>query len=156
VLVKVTLTALMIYPAVALQVSPGAIRTIDRLRRGFLWKGSEVVSGGHCLVAWPVACRHERFGELGIVDLHTMNLALQMRWVWLSRTEPDRAGASLQCPRNNMTRTLEAMFEASVAVQVNDGRSTLFWRDKWIHGQSVFQIAPNLLSAVSRRTHSEL
>jgi hypothetical protein len=105
-------------------------------------------------VAWPVACRHERFGELGIVDLHTMNLALQMRWVWLSRTEPDRAGASLQCPRNNMTRTLEAMFEASVAVQVNDGRSTLFWRDKWIHGQSVFQIAPNLLSAVSRRTQN--
>jgi hypothetical protein len=53
-----------------------------------------------------------------------------------------------------MTRTLEAMFEASVVVQVSDGRSTLFWRDKWIHGQSVFQIAPNLLSAVTRRTQN--
>lgn len=51
VLTKVTLTSLMVYPAIALQLSPWAIRAIDKLRRAFLWKGTAVVSGG--TVWWP-------------------------------------------------------------------------------------------------------
>lgn len=145
VLTKVTLTSLAIYPAIAIQLSPWAIRAIDKLRRAFLWKGTAAVSGGHCLVAWSTACRPVAFGGLGIIDLRSMGLALQMRWLWLSRVEPDRPGAGLTVPTNN---TLLAMFNASVAVEVNDGRSVLFWRDKWLDGQSLEQIAPNLLATV--------
>jgi hypothetical protein len=41
VLTKVTLTSLVIYPAMALQLSPWAIGAIEKLRRAFLWNGSD-------------------------------------------------------------------------------------------------------------------
>jgi hypothetical protein len=151
VLTKVTLTSLVIYPALALELSPWAIRSIDKLRRASLWRGSEVVSGGHCLVAWKTVCRPEKLGGLGIIDLHSMGLALQLRWIWLHRVEPDKPGSKLPHPTSKSFRILEAMFEASISVELNDGRSILFWRDKWVQGQSLELIVPNLVQTIPRR-----
>lgn len=75
-LTKVTLTSLVVYPAMALQLSRWAIKAIDKLRRAFLWGGTEVVSGGHCLVAWSTACRPVDFGGLEIHNLQFMGIAL--------------------------------------------------------------------------------
>jgi hypothetical protein len=36
---------------------------------------------------------------------------------------------------------MAALFEASVSVEVNDGRSVLFWKDRWIDGMSIEQLA---------------
>jgi hypothetical protein len=37
---------------------------------------------------------------------------------------------------------------------VGDGASTLFWTDRWLHGQSFKQIAPSLLSRIPKRVQN--
>lgn len=44
------------------------------------------------------------------------------------------------------------MFQASVIMQVGDGKRTLFWTDKWLNGDAIVDIAPCLLQAVGSRT----
>jgi hypothetical protein len=56
----------------------------------------------------------------------------------------------------NPYRATSSGFLQSVHVHrytvVGDGRDTPFWVDKWIQGESVLDIAPNLAQLVSGRT----
>ena len=54
ILVQFVLTSMMIYLLLALDLPPRALKAIDKIRRGFLWKGRKEVRGGHRLVAWPM------------------------------------------------------------------------------------------------------
>jgi hypothetical protein len=67
-----------------------AIKRIDKLHRGFLWKGSEVASGGHCLVRWKNVRKPKSVGGLGVLDLERFSRALRLRWLWFQWTEPNR------------------------------------------------------------------
>jgi hypothetical protein len=53
------------------------------LRQSSFWKGEEPnkVSGGHCLVNWPMVCMPKELGGLGILDLEGSARALHLRWV---------------------------------------------------------------------------
>ena len=66
VLVQFVLTSIMIYILMALDLPPWALKAIDKIRRGFLWKGRRDASGGHCLLAWPKVARPLNLGGLGI------------------------------------------------------------------------------------------
>jgi hypothetical protein len=72
----------------ALKVAPWAVRTITTLIRGFLWSGTEISSGGKCVVAWVNTCCPKELGCLGIPNLQLMGMALLMRWLWFARTDP--------------------------------------------------------------------
>lgn len=39
----------------------------------------------------------------------------------------------------------------AVCTEVGDGAYTLFWLDKWIHGQYIADIAPHLFALVPKR-----
>ena len=52
VLVQAVLSAIPVYSFMALDPPLSVIREIDKMRRAFLWKGTQYVVGGHCLVAW--------------------------------------------------------------------------------------------------------
>ena len=56
-LVKAVLTAIPIYHLIALQCPKWVIKAIDKIWRGFLWKGRKDVKGGHCMVSWAKVCR---------------------------------------------------------------------------------------------------
>jgi len=43
------------------------------------------------------------------------------------------------------------MFSASVCSTVGDGAGTLFWIDRWLHGQCIAEIAPSLVTRISKR-----
>lgn len=51
-LVNSVLMALPIHLMAVLPLPVWAIKIINRKCRGFIWKGEEEVSGGHCLVPW--------------------------------------------------------------------------------------------------------
>jgi hypothetical protein len=67
------------------------IKAIDKIRRGFLWKGRKDIQGGCCLVALETVQRPLELGGLGILNLEVMGWALQVRWLWLHKTDPSKA-----------------------------------------------------------------
>ena len=44
-----------------------------------------------------------------------------------------------------------AMFSISVISVVDDGARTCFWTDRWLHGQSIKELAPTLIKSVPKR-----
>lgn len=148
ILVKVKLSAIPVHTAMAVALSSWAIECIDKRRRAFLWKGTEVISGGHCLLAWPNVCRPVKLGGLGIPNLRIMGYALRMRWLWFKRYDTTKPWAALP---DEIEPQVMSMFQASVSMMVGNGKSTLFWLDKWIHGESIADLAPCLLQAVGPR-----
>jgi hypothetical protein len=60
---------MLIYLAMAMDLPQWALKGIDKVRRGFLWKGRRDVKGGHCVIAWPKVTRPLDLGGLGIPNL---------------------------------------------------------------------------------------
>lgn len=144
-LTKVTLNAIPIYISIALIMPPWAIKAMEKLMRAFLWCGSDVVSGGRCLVAWPKVCCPRDRGGLGLLDLRVFGYALRTRWEWLQRTDPIKNWSGLPASQE---RQVVGMVEASLSVHLGNGENALFWTDKWVDGRSIKQLAPNLFQAV--------
>ena len=147
-LVKAVLTAVPVYHFIALQCSKWVIKAIDKIRRGFLWKRRKDIKGGHCLMNWNQVCRPLELGGLAIHNLESLGWVLDMRWLWLKKTQHDRpwSGLDIQVHPN-----VAAMFAISVVTSVGNGESTLFWTDKWLHGGSVDQLAPDLSLLIPKR-----
>jgi hypothetical protein len=78
-------------------------------------------------------------------DLQLLILAFCVRWVWLHHVEPSRPWALFQVTPDKVTA---AFFRASIALELGDGKSFLFWTDPWLHGQCIDHLAPDLLDAV--------
>lgn len=49
--VQSVMTGMIVYLAMAVDLPPDALKAIDNIRKGFLWRGRKEVRGGHCLVA---------------------------------------------------------------------------------------------------------
>jgi hypothetical protein len=47
--------------------------------------------------------------------------------------------------------TAKAFFSLAMILEVGNGKNTLLWTDRWLHGQSVAQLTPNLFGTVSKR-----
>ena len=95
VLVQSVLTGVLIYSVMAVDLPSTTLKDIDKIRRGFLWRGRKNAMGGHCAVAWGSVCRPRELGGLGIFSITELSWALKMRWAWLQKTEPGRPWASL-------------------------------------------------------------
>jgi len=149
VMVKVLLTAVPIYILIALDLPKWVLKAIDKKRRGFLWKGHQHANGGNCLVAWEKVQRPVEYGGLGIHNLELLGWALRIRWLWAQKTNAERpwAGLSIAVPHK-----ARALFNVAVDAIVGNGEEILFWTDRWLDGHTVAEIAPNLFSAVQKRT----
>ena len=121
---------------------------IDKIRRGFLWKGQEKANGGNCLVSWECVQRPLQFGGLGILNLELFGWALRSRWLWLQKTDASRpwAGLPIRVPPN-----AQALFDVAVVTTVGNGESTKFWLDRWLQGKTVAEWAPNLFLLIPKR-----
>ncbi|RLN13367.1 hypothetical protein C2845_PM09G09680 [Panicum miliaceum] len=145
------MSAVTIHTAIAISISPWVIKCIDKRRRAFLWRGTEVAAGDHCALAWPKVCRPPELGGLGVPDLTIQGFALRMRWFWL-RTDPNRPWSHLP---DHPEGIVDSMFSTSISVEVGNGVRTYFWSDRWIDGKSIGEIAPDLLAAVRPRTRKQ-
>jgi hypothetical protein len=85
---------------------------------------------------------------LGIHNLEVMGWALNMRWLWLKKTQPTRPWAGLEI---QVHPKAVALFDVSTQTVVGDGASTLFWTDRWIQGKSIVELAPVLVATVPKR-----
>lgn len=152
-MVKSVLTAQPIYHLTVFPVQKWLLKKIDKLRRGFLWKGNnpEACSGGHCLINWSTTCQPKNKGGLGILNLERFARALRIRWLWMRWKNRDKAWIGLQSPCDKID---EELFNASTVVNVGNGRTTSFWKSSWIHGQAPKNIAPILFKKARKKNIS--
>lgn len=146
--VQFVLTATVMYHVMALELPPWAIKAVDKIRRGYLWRGRKEANGGHCLIAWPKVTRPKELGGLGISDLRALGWALRVRWLWLKKTEPSKPWALFDLPTSGC---IEALLSMAVSTEIGDGTSTLFWKDRWLLGQRIVDLAPLISSMVPKR-----
>lgn len=92
--------------------------------------------------------RPKELGGLGISDLKSLGWALRVRWLWLKKTEPDKPWASFSL---HMSSCVEALFSMAVQTEVGDGTNTLFWKDRWLWGQYIEDLAPLIFSMIPKR-----
>lgn len=149
-LVKCVLTAQPIYHLMVFPVQKWLLAQIDKLRRGFLWKGEEPekVSGGHCLVNWSTTCTTKELGGLGILDLERLARALRLRWQWYKWKEDGRPWSGMDIPTDKKDK---ALFMASTIVTVGKGNKAQFWNSSWINGTAPSCIAPSLYRKAKRK-----
>jgi hypothetical protein len=147
-LVRSTLAAMSIFAMMSLDVQIETLLAIEKILRGFLWKGRKNAHGGHCLVAWDKVCMPKELGGLGIPNLRKMNLALRARWLWLSRVEAFRPWKEfdIQIPQK-----VTEIFEAATSSVVGDGARTFFWLDNWLPDGRLKDLAPHLFSLIPKR-----
>jgi len=127
------------------------IKAINKIRRAFLWKGRREVQGGCCLVAWEKVQRPLNLGGLGILNLEFMGWALQVRWLWLRKTDTSKPWLALDIP---IHANVSALFQIALQTSIGSGSSTKFGTDRWIHGSSVKDLAPTVFAAVPTRTRN--
>jgi hypothetical protein len=148
VMVQHVLASMIVYLAMAIDIPPWALHAIDKIRRGFLWRGRKDAKGGHCLIAWGRVCRPLHLGGLGISSLKELCWALHMRWLWLHKSDPGRPWANLPI---QVPRKVKAFFDTVLISEVGNGARTLFWTDKWLLGQRVSDLAPRLFAIIPKR-----
>jgi hypothetical protein len=90
----------------------------------------------------------KELGGLGIINLRKMNIALRMRWLWLSRVEASRPWKEFDIQVPPMVTEI---FEAATSSMVGDGASTFFWLDKWLREGRHKDLAPHLFALIPKR-----
>lgn len=125
--VRFVLTAIPIYVLIVIDMPKWFIKALNKLRRGFTWKGCEQLNGGACLVAWEKVQRPLNLGGLGILNLEYMGWALQMRWLWFAKTNANRPWQGLEF---KFHPNVVAFFNMATTSQVGNGNTTCFWLDR--------------------------
>jgi hypothetical protein len=100
------------------------------------------------MVAWDTICKPTQFGGLRVKDLRLQGLALRARWCWLRRTDPSRPWQGLPAIKDPEANEV---FQSLAQFAVGEGDRILFWRDKWINGRNVEEIAPDVAALVPTR-----
>ncbi|XP_071677125.1 uncharacterized protein [Lolium perenne] len=149
ILVQTTLSAIPVHAMMSLDIPPKVLEVLRKICRAFLWKGREEIQGGHCLVAWDKVASPKVWGGLGIPNLKLLNVALRCKWAWLKWVDPTKAwaGFDIKLPGPCM-----AIFKAATCVVLGDGERASFWKDLWLDGMRVVDIAPNVVKLVSVRS----
>jgi hypothetical protein len=124
------------------------LEEINRWMRAFFWAGKDEVQGGQCLVAWRTICKPKEFGGLGVKDLRLQGLTMRARWFWLTRTDTTRPWQGLPGLKDPEA---EGVFQSLALFRVGDGRSTFFWKDRWIDGYTAEEVAPRVVARVPTR-----
>jgi hypothetical protein len=146
ILVQSVLSAITIFHLLSLDPPPWVFKAIDKIRRAFLWKGTEVVAGGKCLVNWQTVCHPKPLGGLGIMDLEKMSTAFQTRWAWNLRADARKSWNDLAGP---MDEKIRHIFNAAASVILGNGERIFFWTDKWINGRTIEDIAPEVFLVIN-------
>jgi hypothetical protein len=128
-LVRATLSAIPIFSMMSLDIPVKTLTAIEKIIRGFLWKGRKDVKGGHRLVAWDKVCTPKEWGGLGIPNLRYLNIALRARWLWLQRMDDSKPWKELNI---QVPLAVRQLFEGATYSVLGNGASTFFWTDRWL------------------------
>ncbi len=148
-------------------------KAIDKIRRGFFWKGKVLDDGFNCLVNWEQVCRPRDNGGLGINNLKVMNSGLLMKNLWSFynarnlpwvrlllllhyKRRPPSAGGSIpiKCsPLWKGTLSISVPFHTSVYFSIEDGSLAPFWH---VHSDEEDLLRNHFPALFAASTHKHL
>lgn len=74
-----------------------------------------------------------------------------MRWLWLQKNCTQLSLPPWSSFPIQVHSCVRAILSMAVATEVCNGANTLFWVDKWIHGQCIGDLAPHFIALVLKR-----
>ncbi|KAL4578514.1 hypothetical protein LXL04_014638 [Taraxacum kok-saghyz] len=101
---------------------------IEKLRRRFLWGGSEEKNRIHWAACEKVIASKKE-GGLGAGSVRAANLSLLSKWTWRVKTERESLWSKVIYPQPEQKANLEP--SKKLMVVIGDGKSTMFWKDNW-------------------------
>lgn len=152
VLVKFTLSAILVYASQALPLSASICEQLDHINRNFIW-GHERGQKRHHLINWRTVCLPKGAGGIGVRQFKKVNLAFFINAVW--RLWRDEASVWAQTFKNKYFPTCsiwQAINRPSHSVTwkyllkardqilqnirwlVGHGNEVSFWHDNWCCG----------------------
>jgi hypothetical protein len=146
--IKSVIAAKPIHHLLVAEAPVWLLEELEKWQRAFFWAAEREVNGGQCLVSWEMICQPKCYGGLGVENLRLQGLALRVRWEWLRRTDTTKPWTNLPMIRDAEAQDL--FFRLARGV-VGNGRTILFWMDRWVNGRRVVEIAPKVVAAVSTR-----
>jgi Reverse transcriptase (RNA-dependent DNA polymerase) len=75
VLLNSVISAIPLYYIILFKIPCWVLIKIDRIRKRFLWAGSDITSRKYHLIRWKVICRPKEFGGWGVLNLEFMNIS---------------------------------------------------------------------------------
>lgn len=150
-LVRSVMSSILIYFVTVFKLKKWALKKIDKIKRSFLWTGSDQANGGHCLVRWQKTTLPKNLGDLRILEIGAFSRALRLRWLWFQWTEPERPWVGSDTPCDEVDKQL---FRASTIVTVGNGNRTTFWHCSWENGRAPRDIAPRLYNLAWRKNRT--
>jgi hypothetical protein len=92
--------------------------------------------------------RPKELGGLNLFDIRKLSWALRVRWPWLQLTEPEKSWNQFQI---QVCREVQCLFDMADITKVGDGSNILFWKDRWLNGRRIRDIAPTIFDLVPKR-----
>ncbi len=155
----------------AFRILDWLFKAVDRIRRGFFWKGKVPTSSFHCLVNWEQVCRPKCVGGLGIRSFRVTNSALLMKSFWnyysakelpwvrilhhndYKRRSPCARGAPpTRCsPLWKGVLSTTGPFHTSVIFTLGDGAIVPFWHARWTGDKLLRNRFPSLFASTSHK-----
>ena len=77
---------------------------------------------------------------------------MKARWPWLKPSAPNKPWANLPI---QVSKEVARLISVAVITEVGSGSNTLFWKDKWLDGKGIQDIAPLIFALVSKRRSSK-
>lgn len=169
ILLNSVLSSLPLYFCSVFALPSWVIKDIDKIRRGFFWKGKNKTNGFHCLANWKQICRPRTAGGVGIRNLQVANSALLMKSLWKYFSTPSLPWIALLkqkhykrrpaatalnapkgcCPVWRGILRMQAPFFTSIDFILHNGTETPFWNSRWSGTSSLKNRFPNLHEASS-------
>jgi hypothetical protein len=148
-LTNAVIIALPTFHLCALALPKGVLKQIDKFRKHFLWRGSDLNSRKPSKAAWEMVCKPKEEEGLGVLDLQKQNEALLMKNLYKFLNRRDILWVTMvwkkhypngKLPGNtkkgsfwwrDILKLLET-FKSLSRVNVQNGQTCLFWQDNWM------------------------
>jgi hypothetical protein len=145
---NVVLSSLPTFYMCTLELPKAVIKQIDKFRKNCLWRGSNINGGSFPKAAWEMVCTSKEEGGLWVIDLELQNQILLMKnldkffnkrdipWVHLVWEKHYKNGRLPGIVKKGSfwwrdTVKLLPNFKKMADIQVKNGTTCFFWKDKW-------------------------
>ncbi|GKV32830.1 hypothetical protein SLEP1_g41400 [Rubroshorea leprosula] len=171
-LINSVLSNLPVFMMLIYRIPSGILKSIDKMRRNFLW-GGEGEGRKINWVSWERVCKNKEWGGLGVKDIRSFNLALIGKWWghlaskdeglwrrviegkysegkgnWMDWVRDGRGMGSLWwrdvCNLNNRDGENVGWLEDGFRLRIGEGKGVSFWWDKWCGEGCLANIFPRL------------